>query len=262
VNSEITIVKLGGSLVTDKNRPLALNMQGIKSCARSISRAILSNRSGRLFLIHGGGSFGHYYATKFLASTTRKRISAEGVSRIASGMITLHSVILDRLVKEGVPCKTLMTSELLTDDGKRISKNGSRRLNQLYQNRLIPISFGNISVTQNGSEIISGDQIALSLARGLTVKRTIFAMDVDGIYGSSQMSGQVLKKLDSLRFNHGDRKRYDVTGGIKEKVRIGFRLAELGADVFYVNGAKSKRLESLMVGREDVISTKIDSKRI
>ena len=122
VSSELTVVKLGGSLITDKDRPLALNLQGINSSAKSIARAFGSNKIGRLFLIHGGGSFGHYCATKYHLSTTRRQVRAEGVARIASSMITLHSFVPDRLVKEGVPCKTVMTSELLTKDGKEYQR--------------------------------------------------------------------------------------------------------------------------------------------
>ena len=94
------------------------------------------------------------------------------------------------------------------------------------------------------------------------MKRAIFAMDVDGVYDNSQMNGDVIKNLNSIRLNLGQRKKYDVTGGIRAKIEVGFRLAKLGADVFYVNGTKGRRLESLLIGRENVVSTKINSKRI
>ena len=262
MSSELTIVKLGGSLITNKDERLALNMQGIDSSVKAISRSYRSNKIGRLFLIHGGGSFGHYYAKRFLLSTTRKQIRADGVSRVAASMINLHSVVLDRLVREGVPCKTVMTSEFLSTDGKSISRYGAKTLENLFQCGFVPISFGNVSVTMNGSAIISGDQIALSLARGLTVKRAIFAIDVDGVYANSQMNGDVIKDLNAVRFNLGRLRKYDVTGGIRAKIEVGFRLAKLGADVFYVNGTKGRRLESLLTGRDNVVSTRINSKRI
>jgi isopentenyl phosphate kinase len=262
MSSELTVVKLGGSLITNKDRPLALNMHGIDSSVRAIARSLRSNKIGRLFLIHGGGSFGHYYARKFFLSTTRKQIPADGVSRVAASMITLHSVVLDRLVREGVPCKTVMTSEFLSSDGRSVSRNGKRILEDLFQCGFVPISFGNVSVTMNGSVIISGDQIALSLAKGQNVKRAIFAMDVDGVYNNSQMNGNVIKDLNAERFKLGKQKKFDVTGGIRTKIQVGLRLASLGTDVFYVNGTKGRRLESLLIGQDDVVSTKIHSKRI
>ena len=94
------------------------------------------------------------------------------------------------------------------------------------------------------------------------MKRVIFAMDVDGVYGNSQMNGNILRELNAVKFNLGERKKYDVTGGIEAKIEIGFRLAKLGADVYYVNGTKGKRLESLLLGQDNVMSTKINSKRI
>jgi len=223
----------------------------------------LKSKYGKnLFLIHGGGSFGHYYATKFHLSTTPRKLRNEGVSKTAAAMITLHSIVLDRLVSEGVPCKTVITSEFLSDIGKEITKEGRNKLEFLFRKSFVPISFGNVATTQDGSAIISGDQIALSLAKKLVVERVIFAMDVDGIYANSRMKGDVVKELTMGTASLGKKRKYDVTGGIGAKIEVGFRLAKLGADVFYVNGNKGERLESLLAGQDEVKATRIFSKNI
>jgi len=262
VNRKLTIVKLGGSLITYKDRPLTVNSKAIRTAAKAISKSLKSKSDQKLFLIHGGGSFGHYYATKFHLSTIRSNVRAEGVSKTAAAMITLHSIVLDRLVGEGVPCKTVVTSEFLSDDGIKVTKRGKSELEFLFRNSFVPISYGNVSATQKGSAIISGDQIALSLAKKLPVDRVIFAMDVDGIYSDSGMKGDVIDELDMNNAPAGNKWKYDVTGGIRAKIETGFKLAKLGADVFYVNGNKGGRLESLLAGKDDVKATRIFSNSI
>ena len=61
--SEVIILKLGGSLLTDKETPLSIREEVLE---RSIKQIIESKKS--IILIHGGGSFGHPTAKKYQIS--------------------------------------------------------------------------------------------------------------------------------------------------------------------------------------------------
>ncbi len=257
---KLTVVKLGGSLITDKDRPLTPNRRAIAVAANAIAKSLRNGNQTRLFIIHGGGSFGHYYASKFGLSTARKKTGTEGVSKTAWAMIALHSLVLNQLVREGVPCKTVLTSEFLSSDGITIEKKGEGILNNLLQSRYVPISFGNVSITPRGTSIISGDQIAMSLVRNRNVDRVIFAMDVDGIFTNSNMKGEIINELTSAEIFLGKKRKFDVTGGIAAKIEFGMHMAEHGANVYYVNGRKAERLESLIMGQDSVKSTRIYAK--
>lgn len=258
LNPEIVLVKLGGSLITQKDRPLALNINGIQSSATAISRALRARRDTSLMLIHGGGSFGHYYASMYHLSTVRKVASTIGVSKVATSMIDLHSAVIDKLVEEGVPCKSIMTSEFLTPNGRYVSTAGVKSIQVLLRSGYVPISFGNVSITTRGNSIISGDRIALSLAEKLKVRRVIFAMDVDGIYPDSELRGNIILELNQGEIRSSKKRRFDVTGGLDSKIETGFQLAKLGIDVFYVNGLFAERLANLIQGKNDVVCTKIN----
>lgn len=258
---DLIIVKLGGSLMTHKDSPLKANSHAIGKVAVEIAGALRKKPLEGLVLIHGGGSFGHYYASRYHISLTPKKIPSGQVSRTASAMISLHTMILDRLVAEGVPCKTLLASELLSDKNE-ISVEGMRHVLRLLENDLVPITFGNILVTRWGSKIVSGDAIALALASVFRVRSVIFAMDVDGIYQTSNLKGGILRELNSKSMIRGSLRRYDVTGGVISKTKVGVQIANLGTDVYYVNGRKSGRLRSLILGRGPVKSTHIAAMRI
>lgn len=259
--NDLTIVKLGGSLITDKDTPMKADLRAIGKVIAEIASAYRRNNSSRLILIHGGGSFGHYYASKYQISMTPTKVPSEGTSITAAAMLSLHSIVLGRLITDGVPCKTVLTSELLSERNE-ISGRGARYLRCLFENNVVPITFGNVDVSGRGSRIVSGDQIALALTRDLRVKKVIFAMDVDGIYQTSSMRGKILQELDSKSDIGGSLRKYDVTGGVISKIKIGLQIAKLGADVYYVNGRERGRVKSLMLNRKPVKATHIGAMRI
>lgn len=252
----LTIIKLGGSLITHKDKMLTPNAENLKAVAREIARSGIVGVSP-LFLIHGGGSYGHYYANKFGVSTINKEYPARAISKIAESMLDLHAIVLEHLNKEGLNCKSMLMSELLTDDCSMVTRNGLKSIENIYRSELVPLSFGDVFINTRGSRIVSGDQIALALARTVRTKRVVFAMDVDGIYATPSLKPPIIDVLDqSMRIGSTSRK-YDVTGGMKEKISVGLRLRELGASVFYVSGWKRHRLERVLMGRSNVLSTKI-----
>lgn len=256
LEGQITVIKLGGSLITNKDQPLTPNIRNIRAVARAISSGVVLDNK-KVFIIHGGGSYGHYYASKYGLSTSPRKITAEGVSKTSSSMIDLHSIVLHQLISSGLTCQTVLTSEFLTPDGARIHKSGSLRLKTLFQNDLLPVSFGNVSIERETTRIVSGDLIALAFAKTFRVDKVIFAMDVDGIFPTAEMNSPIIKVVsESMQFE-GKQRKYDVTGGIRSKIETGFALARLGSDVFYVNGSKPDRLRKLINGENNVKATRI-----
>lgn len=258
----LVVLKLGGSLITHKDRPLSPNVRGMRLAGRTVSRILRHNSGMKLIVIHGGGSFGHYYASRFHANTDTRNISSEGIAKISEAMIQLHSIVLKEMVDEGVRCRTITVSEILQGSNGIVNEHASGRLSALLTIGCVPITFGDIVTNSGGSSIISGDRIALALARKLDVERVVFAMDVDGIYSNSQMTGDIIPELTTRRGIGGKERKFDVTGGVESKIKIGFELARLGTEVFFVNGNKGKRLEGALMGEQETLSTKIHSKNI
>jgi isopentenyl phosphate kinase len=171
-------------------------------------------------------------------------------------------MVLRELINCGVNCRTFLPSELIQEPGGSILPSTLRRLESLLEIGCIPITFGDIVTSRRGSRIVSGDEIALELARKLGVQRTIFAMDVDGIYSDSSLKGPLVRELVNAREIKASARRYDVTGGIDAKIKIGFELAKLGSDVFFVNGKRESRLQKLLLGDSNTPLTRILSKNI
>jgi len=61
--NSVILLKLGGGLLTDKNNPLSIREDVVKSAVKQIIDA-----NEKIILIHGGGSFGHPLAKKYSIS--------------------------------------------------------------------------------------------------------------------------------------------------------------------------------------------------
>ena len=246
----ITLLKLGGSLITNKDKALTINSSALRRIVSTIQRSALPSGRRRLIIVHGGGSFGHYYAKKFGISIEPKVIAPLDISRTTESMINLHSIVLRALVSAGVATETILAQDLMTP-GSAISQGGLKRMQNALALNLVPVSFGNVGTSGSSAYIISGDTICEAIFHSMPVDRVIFAMDVDGIYPSTKLNGKILKTIRKEDEIETGNRLFDVTGGIKSKICLGFRIAHEGAEVFYVNGNKPQRLLNLLRSRDN-----------
>src|SRR5512144_2558166 len=63
--TELALLKLGGSLITDKTRPYTARIEKIADLAREIAAAKRTRPDLPLLLGHGSGSFGHTAAKEY-----------------------------------------------------------------------------------------------------------------------------------------------------------------------------------------------------
>lgn len=179
------VLKLGGSLITNKNIPFSFNDNLVINIANVI-------KNFKVILIHGGGSYGHYEA-----SLHKENIQ----TRTVIAMQELNLKILKIFNKESIPVFPL--------PGRYFSID---KVLEILQNNLMPIIYGDI--LPNGN-IISGDDITLTIAKHFHTE-ALFATDVEGIIINNKVIS-LLKSLDDFREIRIS--QFDVTGGIKEKLR-------------------------------------------
>ena len=178
----ITVLKLGGSLITKKDVPLTENKIGLRAVGKAISSALHENKNRRIFLVHGGGSFGHFYSKKYGLSESKKLSEPYAISTISHSMLKLHNTVREALMERGIWVETILPSELLSESQDTLSHSGIRHANDAFASGLLPITFGYVALKNENAQIISGDKICMAVAKSLDVDRVIFAMDVDGIY--------------------------------------------------------------------------------
>lgn len=243
------IIKLGGSVITLKNQPLTPNLKAIQNLSYAISQSKVN-----VVIVHGGGSFGHYYANKYGITTESKWYSAEGISKTKLAMLKLHMYILEALEHYNLypysipPITFLHNGE--ADERKRDF------LKSLIEINITPVTFGDIILTNNGFQVISGDTLVRILAELLHPNCAIFTMDVDGVYQRMDSPDTLIPIIDAekdLEINLL-KAPFDVTGGMKLKLAEALKISSLGINVYFVNGLKIEQVIKALKG-ESFIGT-------
>jgi isopentenyl phosphate kinase len=239
----IALIKLGGSVITFKEKPLAANFEAINNILR-----VLAHLKMPIIVVHGGGSFGHYWSVKYNMHTKPDSYDLHGISVVHESMIALDQIIVNCMVKLGMNPYAIMPS-IFTLGHKPIAKK-IKELQTIAENGLIPTTFGDVIHMENTKySILSGDAIMSILAKVLRPSKVVFTFNVDGIYKDIK-KGEIIKEVNnnnkkSLEF---PKVVADVTGGMRRKVTEALKISGTGIDVLMVNGLKPERIISAITG--------------
>ncbi|MUM64627.1 uridylate kinase [Acidianus infernus] len=203
------IIKLGGSLITNKNIPYSYNEEIVRRIAREIRQFY------PLIVIHGGGSFGHYEASK-----------GDKIKTVIA-MQELNLKIMKIFYNEGIKAFPLPGRFFSIDTVKRYLQEG-----------LVPVIYGDI--TESG-KIISGDDIAILLGKKFN-SRVFFATDVDGVF----INGRVAKEVNSPFIDDLSSSSFDVTGGMKAKIQ---KILENCVEALIFNGKIEGNIYKALEGK-------------
>jgi len=255
---EVVLVKLGGSLITDKRQPETAREDVIERLAGELAE--LGQDGVRLVLGHGSGSFGHVAAAKHGINEgvgAPKRLL--GVTEIQDRAATLHRLVLGALQRKSVPAFSLAPSSFLVAAGGRPDELWIESLLGVLRVGMLPVVYGDVVMDRElGASISSTEDVFLALAeglqaRGMVVRRSIWLGETDGIYDSRGVTidelglDTVVDLLDQIQGASGT----DVTGGMRHRLETATRLARLGVESWIANGLQPGVLAEIMGGRCD-----------
>ena len=221
-NLDITVLKVGGSAVTDKNAAAgSAKADEMERIAREIA-----GFSGKLVIVHGAGSYGHVYAKQYGLD---KGFHEEGFLKTHDSVRELNEMIVQTLRKEGIPAVPLNPlSFSLCEDGRLVSLY-TDQIAEMLKHGLVPVLHGDVCMdTKRGACILSGDQSLPYVAAALSAKRVGLGSATDGVLDSD---GKTIPKItpktfDSVKKHIGGSAGTDVTGGMLGKVSEILDLAE------------------------------------
>lgn len=259
--ADLIIVKMGGSVVTVKESPLTANSLAIESISKILKEL---RKKLKIIVVHGGGSFGHYWSVKYDMHTKPFPYSDEGVSVVHESMIHLNHIIIEKFIQNGLKPYTLQPSTFVNrgmPDADRIESI----LDITADNDIIPVTFGDvIHTTENNFSILSGDTIMSFLATTLHPKYCMFLTNVDGLFGDITKGDLIpevqLDNLDKLKIindvqsslENSKNSSFDVTGGMKRKVTESIPIIKSGTTVHFINGFKPQRILDVVDGKDFV----------
>lgn len=231
--SRLVFLKLGGSLITEKNKPKTARMGTIDRLTQEIADALREAPELNLILGHGAGSFGHMSASKY---STRQGVSTpegwRGFIEVWWEASALNRIVVESLRKAGLPALSLPPSaSVIARDGD-VERWDLTPIEMALNAGLLPVVFGDVIFDiQRGGTILSTEDLFSHLARYLKPERILLAGIEPGVWADYPRCTRLIDEITPANYPevtkvlHGSA-AIDVTGGMASKVRQSLDLVE------------------------------------
>jgi isopentenyl phosphate kinase len=250
----LTFLKLGGSLITNKNTPRTPRTEVLARLMGEIAGAYAARPGLRLVLGHGSGSFGHVEAKKY---GTRNGVNTaeewRGFAEVQAAAGLLNRLVYDAARQAGLPVINFPPSaSAICRDGV-IHAFAVAPIRAALDHGLVPLVFGDVAIDEvRGGTIVSTEDVFRYLARKLKPKQILLAGDEAGVL-TRWPDGEVISEITSVQSlsaltgSHA----IDVTGGMASKVREMLALAaEMpGTEIRIFSGEVTGRLRKALTGK-------------
>ncbi|MBN1536070.1 MAG: isopentenyl phosphate kinase family protein [Anaerolineales bacterium] len=257
--SNLVLLKLGGSLITDKQQPYTLRPQMLRQVAQEIADACHQNPSLQLILGHGAGSFAHTPAKKY---GTRAGVYTpeqwQGFAEVWWEAATLNRYVMEALHREKLPAIALPPSaSIMAQDGKMASWDLNPIKAALCRG-LLPVIFGDVIFDSvRGGTIFSTEDLFDHLARNLRPQRILLAGIESGVWADYPLCQQLLSEITPASFDAIQRavsgsSATDVTGGMASKVAQSLALVQSLPElqVLIFSGEKAGNVANALAGEK------------
>lgn len=255
----LQLLKLGGSLITDKAQPHAARPEVMRRLAREISVVLQEAPSLRLVLGHGSGSFGHVVGRRYGTRTgVRTAEEWQGFQEVWWEARALNLMFMEIL--HGVGLAALLfppSAGAIADDGQVTDWTLDPIRNALKAG-LLPVVYGDVAFDRTrGGTILSTEDLFDYLARQLRPRRILLAGLEPGVWADYPERKRIIPEITSA--NIGEvlpavkaADAVDVTGGMASKVAQSLELVEAiaGLDVLIFSGAESGALRRALSGEK------------
>lgn len=263
---DLCLLKLGGSLITDKNSPHTARPETLARLAREIHSALSQSPGLRLVIGHGSGSFGHVAARKH---NTRAGVEApaawQGFVEVWREARALNQVVADALSSAGLPLIAMPPSAAVLARAGQVASWDLRPMLAALDAGLVPLVNGDVIFDEVlGGTILSTEELFLYLALQLKPRRILLAGIEPGVWEDYPTCTRLVDAITPANFTHvarllGGSAAVDVTGGMLSKVKTMLELANTQPklETWIFSGLPPGALEKALLGAQ--VGTRIGS---
>jgi isopentenyl phosphate kinase len=239
----LILLKLGGSLITNKQKPYTEKKAVIEDLTVQIKRALIKRQDLALIIGNGGGSYAHYPAAKYnLQNGLPDSKNLIGFCEVESGAGRLNRIIVDSLISQNIPAISIDPSSVIKTRKGEIVTFFTETLVAALKLGIIPVVYGDIVFDEvQGAAIVSTEKLLAYLARFLASSYRIEKIIHNGItQGVLDLKGNLIPHINtenwaSLQSIFTQTQGYDVTGGMLHKVKESLVLAQEGFPSLIIN---------------------------
>jgi isopentenyl phosphate kinase len=251
----LIVVEFGGSSITFKERTFSLNKEAIENISSS-----LCNFKGKLFIIHGIGSWGLPVAIAYGLNSFTYKKDIGGVSLTRMAILELSKNIQTFLINYGINPFFFLP---------QYTESMMKELETLYKNGAVPLTYEDVIYEKGkGYRIMRGEEIIDIIANVKQVKRVLFIIKSNGIIDykgktidlisiksnkgikinqTPIMEGNLIYTFDQIRA-----KIYplDAISGITYKLLVAERLVKKGIEVLFLSSDNKDNIIKALNGKK------------
>lgn len=223
----LTFLKLGGSLITDKDKPFTARIDVIRRAANEVNEAMAEHASLKIVLGHGSGSFGHFAAAE---TGFKEGISSasqwHAFQKVWFAAHELNQIFIEEFNSSGLPIVSFPPSASVITENKHVISWNSDPIKNALKNGLIPVVFGDTVIDRTlGGIILSTEDLFMHLIKELHPDGILLAGKEPGVWGDYPNNKQILTEISPRNYDRVNSsiigsESIDVTGGMHKKVAL------------------------------------------
>ncbi len=224
---ELVLLKLGGSLITDKSQPLTAREDVIQQLADEVAAYHAAHPETQIILGHGSGSFGHAVASQYQTQNgVHSPEEWQGFAEVWAAAHQLNQIVIRHFAAAGLPVITFAPSAGITADNGEVHDWDLTPLQTALSHNLIPVVLGDVIFDRTlGGTIFSTEKVFQHLAKVLHPARILLAGIEKGVYQDPDNPDQIIplitpSTLGEIRQQVSGSHQVDVTGGMESKVAL------------------------------------------
>lgn len=225
MTQEIVFLKLGGSLITDKDKPYTPRLDKLKELTLEIKTVLDSTPEMLLILGHGSGSFGHTAAKKH---GTRNGVQTteqwHGFAEVRFQAAELNRHVMEALINAGVPAIAFPPSSSMVSNNRKVTHHNVLAIRKALDVHMLPVIHGDVAFDESlGGTILSTEDVFAFLTEQFSPTRILLAGIEAGVWEDFPARTKLVKQIqlsdyEKRRAGIGGSASTDVTGGMKAKV--------------------------------------------
>lgn len=259
MSTTLVFLKLGGSLITEKDKVATPRLDALARLASEIAAARSQHPDLRILLGHGSGSFGHVPAKKY---GTRSGVQTEeqwnGFVEVWQQAAALNQLVMNALGKVGLPALAFPPSASITAKDGRVQNWNLEPIIAALAAGLLPVVYGDVVFDiVRGGTILSTEDLFGHLAENLRPARILLAGDELGIYSDFPQRTRLAQHITPASFAEfakaiGGAAAADVTGGMAGKVEAMLALLQRVPDckISIFSGLESGNVQKALAGEQ------------
>jgi isopentenyl phosphate kinase len=264
----ITLIKLGGSIITNKEVPMMVRKDMLDQLVLEISEA--RKITDDLYIIgHGQGSFAHAPALRY--KTKEGFVSEDsliGMAITQDSAAQLNRIVVNNFIRHQIPAGSFLFSNSMVTNEKNALHWCKDVLVQYLEKGIVPVTGGDVIVDKKiGCTIWSTEKVLGHIAKNIPsdkykINKIIHVTEVDGVLdGENKIVKEIYRNnQNDIKKMIRDTKGFDVTGGMWHKIEESLELADQGIQSVIISGIIKNNLLNCLRNKE-FIGTKIVLKK-